>query len=327
MNGAGVRSVVRAVVTAEFPRREIRDVTVVRRGNTKRTTVVSFDATDPVVVQLSARIEQLETEAALTTAIADRTTMPVPRVLRAGTIHEDEYVGTGQDRAYVITALETGENLHSRFVELDESTQRRIVGQFGRYLAELHGTFRFDRYGGVSVSTSDGFETGFTATGPNEWRSWFYGYLSAGIDALPDAFDPIRADLYAAIERAPCRQDPPARLYPWDFRPGNALVEDGQLSSVLDWGSPLSADPALSIAKAEYVIADWYVDRSEPLRTAFERGYEQRRELPQIPSIYRITAVVRSAVDSSGVVTRPGYPERTGREAIEFHLSQLDRYL
>lgn len=37
----------------------------------------------------------------------------------------------------------------------------------------------------------------------------------------------------------------------------------------------------------------------------------------------RLAAVVRAAVDSNGIVTRPGYPEREGDAAVTFHRDRL----
>ena len=37
--------------------------------------------------------------------------------------------------------------------------------------------------------------------------------------------------------------------------------------------------------------------------------------------------IVRSAVDSNGEVTRPGYPERTGEAAVAFHRDRLETLL
>jgi aminoglycoside phosphotransferase (APT) family kinase protein len=112
-------------------------------------------------------------------------------------------------------------------------------------------------------------------------------------------------------------------LFPWDLRPGNALVADGDLAAVLDWEAPLAAAPALSVAKASYLVADWYVDDPDPLREAFVAGYERVRPSPTVRSAHRIAAIADSAVDSRGIVTNPGYPERDRDAAVAFHRSAL----
>ena len=161
----------------------------------------------------------------------------------------------------------------------------------------------------------------------SDWGTWFSAHAREGIAALPPAFDGVREQLEEAVAAASLPPNPPARLYPWDFRPGNALVTDGRVTAVLDWGQPMAAAPGLAVAKVEHLVADWYVEDGAPLRRAFRAGYESVRPLPAVPRAYRVAAVVRSAVDSAGEVTRPGYPERTGSAAVDFHRARLDALL
>jgi hypothetical protein len=118
-------------------------------------------------------------------------------------------------------------------------------------------------------------------------------------------------------------QSPPARLFPWDLRPGNAVVADGRVTAVLDWEAPMAAAPALSVAKAEYLVAGWYADHPEPLRTAFVEGYETVRDYPAVRPVHRVAAVTDSAVDSTGAVTNPGCPELDREAAVAFHRETL----
>ncbi|MFC7070663.1 phosphotransferase family protein [Halobaculum lipolyticum] len=162
-----------------------------------------------------------------------------------------------------------------------------------------------------------------------DWPAWLARYASAGVDALPAAFDDLRPRIEGAIAdaRETLPASPPATLYPWDLRPGNALVADGTVTAVLDWGQPLSAAPGLAVAKAEHLVCDWYVDDGAPLRAAFRAGYRDRRPLPPVPAVYRLVAVVRSAVDGAGVVTRPRYPEVDGDDALAFHRERIEAAL
>jgi len=117
------------------------------------------------------------------------------------------------------------------------------------------------------------------------------------------------------------------RLFPWDLRPGNALVSDGRLSAVLDWERPMAAPPALSVAKTAYLVTDWYVDEPAPLRTAFRAGYERVRPIPSVEPVHRVVAIADSAVDTRGAVTNPGYPERNRQSSVDFHLAALSSAL
>lgn len=306
----------RLLVDAVFPDRNVESTSASNAGNSKRTIAVSFEAHDPVVLQYSSE-NSLRTEGKLARAIRQRTDVPVPEVLA---------IGSHGSTSYVVSELASGENLHGRFAGLDRPVQERIARGFGRHLAELHEAFAFEGFGGIAcASTPDG--TGFRASGAPDFVTWFRHYAREGIDALSDEFDPLREELHRAIESMPDLDAGDPVLYPWDLRPGNALIEDDELSAVLDWGDPLAAPAGLAAAKAEYLATDWYVADADPLRAAFREGYESVRPWPAVPSIYRLVAVLRSAVDSNGVVTRPRYPEWTGERAVEFHRSRLRELL
>lgn len=309
------------VLARTFPDRAVRAVQPASRGNHKQTHLVTFTDGDGVVVQRSDRPAALQAEAALARAIKTRTDVPTPAVLAEGYLDGE---------AYVVVERVPGTDLHERFVGLGATEQRRVVRAFGRWLAACHQAFSFDGYGPVS------FDDGALAAADREWRSWFRSYLDAGLDALPDSLADLRPDAEDAVDMETLPTSPPARLFPWDLRPGNALYDDGAerdsagetgVTALLDWGDPLAADPALSVAKASFLVCDWYVDDPEPLRAAFRDGYRERRTWPEPPRAYRLAAVVRSAVDSNGTVTRPGYPEREGAAAIAFHRDRLTELL
>lgn len=286
-------------------------VEAVGRGNRKRTAVARFAERDPVVVQVCAEPAWLRTEAALLRAVGRRTDVPVPAVLAAGT-HE----GAG----YTLTAHVAGDDLHAAFTAVDGETRRALARWFGTALARLHEAFRFEGYGRLTL------EDGTLRAERDDWGRWFRAYGRRAIDRLPAAFDPLRAALRAAVDSVP---DPGAapRLFPWDFRPGNALLEDGSVTAVLDWEAPLAAPPALSAAKAEYLLADWYVADPDPLRRAFRDGYRDVRAWPSVRPAHRVAAVAESAVDSTGTVTNPRYPPVDREAAVAFHRAALEEAL
>jgi hypothetical protein len=306
----------RALVAKVFPDRSVESVSASDAGNSKRTVAVWFENHDPVVLQYS-REASLRTEGELARAIRARTTVPVPRVLD---------IGSYGDSSYVVSELAPGQNLHSRFAGLDQPTQVRISRAFGRYLAEIHDAFTFDGVGPV-VAESTGDGTRFRTIKSVDFDTWFRRYAEAGIEALPEEFDEVRGRLEDAVASAPGDALGGPVLYPWDLRPGNALAMDGELSAVIDWGDPLAAPPGLAVAKTEHVLADWYVADADPLKSKFRDGYESVREYPEVPPAFRLVAVLRSAVDSHGVVTRPRYPEWTGEKAVQFHLDRLQELL
>ena len=177
------------------------------------------------------------------------------------------------------------------------------------------------------VAESTGDSVRFRTVESVDFDTWFRRYARAGIDALPAQFDEVRERLEDAVASPLDGALGDPVLYPWDLRPGNALAIDGELSAVIDWGDPLAAPPGLAVAKTDHVLTDWYVADADPLEAAFRDGYESVREYPAVPPVFRLVAVLRSAVDSHGVVTRPRYPEWTGERAVQFHLDRLQELL
>ncbi|WP_227133189.1 phosphotransferase family protein [Halorubellus salinus] len=293
-----------AAATSDRP----RAVESLGRGNRKRTALVRFEERDPVVVQVCPEPRWLATESVLLGEISERTDVPVPRVLAAGAT---------DGVAFLVTAYVPGEDLHERFVDLSRRRQRAVAGAFGASLGALHAAFSFDGYGELAV------EDGALRARETDWYDWFVAYGRRVVERLPAEFDGLRDRLEAVLVEGATDRSPTARLFPWDLRPGNALVADGDLAAVLDWEAPLAAAPALSVAKASYLVADWYVDDPGPLREAFVAGYERVRPYPTVRSAHRVAAIADSAVDSRGTVTNPGYPERERDAAVAFHRSAL----
>jgi aminoglycoside phosphotransferase (APT) family kinase protein len=328
-------------------------------GNRRRTAVVRFVDADPVVIQRCTDPAVTRVEATLLDAIDGRTSVPVPTPLGSGTIDGDGWLAT----PYL-----PGDDLHESFTGLAPAARRRVARSFGRYLGELHDAFRFDACGPLtvadgehvvdasgnptvavassvdvgglgdsrstdhsdagSVDDSDGESTGDGDDNTDTGWGWLTAFVRASLARLPSEFDAVSADIAAVLEEPERAPTPAPRLFPWDFRPGNALVADGRVTGVLDWEGPLAAGPALSVAKTEYLVADWYVpSEAAALREAFRAGYESERAWPHVRPAHRVAAVVSSAVDSRGGVTNPGYPPVARAEAVRFHLRTLQGLL
>lgn len=295
------------------PGEPVEAITPIEHGNRSETALVDRTGQPPVVVQLTSDPDAVTTEAVVLNAVADRTAVPVPSPLATATL---------DDNGVLVTEYVAGSNLHSKFVEHSIAEQRSLVRSFGQCLAALHSAFTFDGCGPVTAVDGQ-----LTAAGqsPAEWQR---AYGAAAFDRLPEPFEDLIEPLRSLLCGGQFSADgADVTLFPWDFRPGNALVRDGELAAVLDWEEPLAAPAAVSAAKARYLVADWYVEDTEPLRDAFRAGYESVRPFPALTPADRAVAIADTAVDSRGVVTNPRYPALDYEDSVTVHRSALQAVL
>jgi hypothetical protein len=306
------------VLRSLFPGRQVVSVSRPPTGRSKRTVFAGLDGGRELVVQWRSTARGgLGAEPLLARLAAERAGVPVAPVLAAG-----EHDGV----AYVVTERVPGEDLHTTVGSLDWPTASRVLRSLGRHLGRLHAVFSFDGAGRVVARDGE-----LAVADPTDPRRWLREYVEEGVDRLPpglaDLGPEVRGLLDDRIGDLPV--DQPVALLPWDYRPGNAVFRDGRVAALLDWGDPLAAPPGLSAAKSEYLTVDWYFegDRLAATRNAFREGYHEtvgprttgRNRRP----LYRVAGIVRSAVDSRGEVTLPGYPVAGRAEAVEFHRERL----
>ena len=302
------------VIGTAYPARDLLAVEPVATGNRRGTAVVWFADARPVVVQWSPDIDALRVEAALCREIRDRTAVPVPQTHSVGTLD-----GVG----YALREYRAGGDLHRAFTAFDSESRQRLVATFGRYLGDLHEAFRFDGAGPLALAESAGAAdvdpATLVPTGDDDWQR---AYGRRAVERLPAAFDPLRDRLRECLASASPASGP-CRLFPWDLRPGNALVDGDAITAVVDWEAPAAATPALAAAKVAYLTAAWYDVETARLRGAFREGYESVRPWPAVGPADRVAAIADSAVDSRGRVTNPGYPEYGRERAIDWHRAAL----
>lgn len=308
-----------------FPEQQVHSSDQIHEGNRKQTSVVEFVDRNPVVVQIASDIDPLRSGAAVTAVIDNTTSVPVPTLLGGGVV---------DGAAYLVTEQVPGANLHERFSRLSAGSRRTIITQFGRFLGEIHATDSFDACGDLQPTShewtrpvwpTDTADPELDVCDAVDPETWLRDTGMNAIERLPPAFDPEARRFRKRLSAGTVTTDDStsAVLFPWDFRPGNALINDDGLAALVDWEAPMAAPAALSVAKAEYLVVDWYVEQPTADHEAFRAGYEAVRPYPDIPPLVRTLAIVLSAVDSTGTVTNPMYPELDRSQAIRFHRSAL----
>ena len=287
-------------------------IEVVVGGNYKATYRVALADDDVVYVLLGD--ETLRAEIALHRDLADRDVVPVPPVRASGCLDH---------RRFFVTAAAPGTSLTAAMADRDDVEITTIARTLGRYLARLHEAYTFSGHG--TIEPHDG---SLVVADPADARTSLMDLLDQGLTELPPALADLRGQIPHHVEPGMIPLDAPATLYPWDFRPGNMRWHDGAITGILDWGRPRAAPAALAVAKAMYVSLDWF--EYDAHRPTFLSGYRSVRPLTVDPTYWRlvsIVAIVRSAVDRHGAITRPYHPMSDEAVAETFHRRHLERYL
>ncbi|KAF8586212.1 kinase-like protein [Ramaria rubella] len=159
--------------------------------------------------------------------VAERTSIPVPKVQRA-------WCSNGI--TYILMDFVDGIELSSAWHGMSQKTKRRVVDQLKRYLAELRD-LQPPTNGAVASVTGgplrDNSRVGLGKFGPFPSHHDFHQFLRAN----------FTLDSFQAVEGSrpvidPHRQSYADKFTHGDFAPRNVLVKkDGTVTAIIDWDS------------------------------------------------------------------------------------------
>jgi aminoglycoside phosphotransferase (APT) family kinase protein len=186
--------------------------------------------------------------------LVDRTTdLPVPTVLETGRLPE-------AGRRWAVYEFRDG-TTPTPFDRLGLPVREALLRDVGSALARLHATHQFEQAGGLARAGDD-----LRICTPR------------GLHVPGKARE--------LLQRMPGRRwtDPQPVLTHGDLYPGNLLVEDGELTALLDWGNAHVTTAGYALARAELRFVDWFRPGREErasLRAALRAGYRRHRTLPR----------------------------------------------
>lgn len=245
---------------------EVFLVTLEYRGESYEV-VVKFQAGDP----------DFALEPFLHEYVADRTDVPVPRIL---VFEQDPDLDI---EAYFVTERVQGTNLAEEMGNLDDASHEDVIEHAGRILGEMHHKIGFEGYGRLALQ--DGRLVVDELSW--DWAGFFQDLVHRYIDRLDETpFAEMQADAREALDDAVGvieNTDAP-RLVHDDFRPANMLYDAaGQdpISAVLDWQFALAADPEYHLARTDFLFIDPAFRDAETrqrLRDKLYSGYNEFRD-------------------------------------------------
>lgn len=247
---------------------EVFLVTITHKGE-QYEVVIKFQAGDP----------QFALEPFLHEYVADRTDVPVPRIL---VFKEEPELDV---EPYFVTERVEGTNLAEAMQEpeFDEETFADVMEHAGEILGAMHSEIGFEGFGRLALEDERLIVDEFSW----DWQVFFQGITENHIDALTgtpfeELQEKARSQLEAAIDVVDSDGIP--RLIHDDFRPANMLYDpsgERPISAVLDWQFALAGDPEYHVARTEFLFIDPNYGTEEirdRLRQRLYEGYRTHRE-------------------------------------------------
>jgi len=226
--------------------------------------------------------------------VADRTEIPVPRIL----VFQQE--PTLDVPPYFVTERVHGDNLAESLAKLDTDLRGQVIEQAGRILGNMHAEIGFEGFGRLGLDEDRLVVEDFSW----DWQQFFGDMVEEYIERLAgtpfeDLQDTARAHVEDAIHVI--ESDGVPRLVHDDFRPANMLydpTDEGPITAVLDWQFALAGDPEYHIARTDFLFIDpAYQDAEtrERLRDRLYAGYRAFREFDPDEGYERRRAVYHFA--------------------------------
>lgn len=211
--------------------------------------------------------------------VADRTAVPVPRIL----VFEED---PDQDvPPYFVTERMEGRSLSDTFDGLADALQRRILTQVGEILGDLHSNIAFEGFGRFGLEGGRLVVEDLTW----DWRAFFGELTETHVRRLAttpfsDLVEPARRGVDGALDSVPTTATP--RLVHDDFRPANLMFDpeaQAPVRAVLDWQNALAGHPEYNVAQAEFLFVDSVFrdpERRATLRESLQDGYREYHSFP-----------------------------------------------
>jgi aminoglycoside phosphotransferase (APT) family kinase protein len=209
--------------------------------------------------------------------VADRTDVPVPRIL-VFKAEPDLDVPP-----YFVTERVQGRNLAESLGELEYDLRERLVAQAGRILGDMHAEIGFEGFGRLGLEG----ERLIVEDLSWDWRDTFRSLVDVQIDRLAGGpFENMQQRAHRALDESigviPTGGVP--RLVHDDFRPANMLFDPATqepITAVLDWQFALAGHPEYHLARTDFLFIDpAFQDATvrQELRSHLYEGYRTYRD-------------------------------------------------
>lgn len=227
-----------------------------------------------VVIKFQAGDQEFALEPFLHEYVADRTDVPVPRILIFNKFPELDV------DPYFVTERVRGSNLAESMGTIGTETRERVIAHAGRTLGDMHSNIGFEGFGRLALDDGRLIVDEFSW----DWEAFFSEMVEGYIERLGETpFEDLQETATEKLAGAiGCIESTgPPRLVHNDFRPANMLFDPDEtepITAVLDWQFALAADAEYHIARTEFLFIDPAFQDADTRTRLREQLYDGYRE-------------------------------------------------
>lgn len=270
-----MQETVKAIVEKEFPEKnitKIRDIS----GLSKKTFLILFESNQQVVVSYKKeRDARFRRESKVIQLVNCKTSLPAPSVIT-------ENFSDGELPDYIVMEKLDGENPDEKFKHMPVKWKKNIMRESGKMLAELHKNIQFEQTGPLKLT-----ENSLDVDTLDNWSEALHHSMGKHIEGIQDTmFQEISDRVIETYQnnRDIIDKDFQPVLVHEDVRPGNLLVQNDEITGLVDWERALSGHAEFDLFKSEFEFIDLKFD-TEKTRAKYQddflSGYREIRKLDQ----------------------------------------------
>ncbi|MDY6770923.1 MAG: phosphotransferase [Candidatus Nanohaloarchaea archaeon] len=186
---------------------------------------------------------------------------------------------------YLVVEAVDGDNPETTYSDMPVDEKASFSYQAGHALGEAHRALRTESAGTLD-GTGDGIEIRDA-----DWDTLLTGHMRDKIDYLRETeLDSALLDdaeqLVDTIEDELDAPDEPGIIH-LDYRPGNLMWDDGDVTAVLDWDNARAGDQLYDYVNAETSFVENAPEKHQDnVRQSFRQGYEDAGQIVDEDRLY-----------------------------------------
>lgn len=210
------------------------------------------------------------------TSLAEALDFPTPRPID----HEID----GDETTFLVESID-GDNLYDTYASMSAAERRPLIRRIGEITGRIHAEFEgvVDDHGWIGLD-----ENGDLVPSPrhSSWKEFYIDAVRSKYSILPVPLKPLVPVIERHMRKYSHLLDGPFTpvISHGDLRPENVMVDDGEVTGIIDWQNPYACHAEFGAVKIEVMFIDkhvTYLPERRMLRNEFYDAYTEHYPLPK----------------------------------------------